>query len=360
MNHLVLFGLGNIGSFAISLLARLPGVSKLTLVDFDRYEAKNLSSQAINTADIGQPKAHVQARLARRINPKLTVVPIFDRLENVPLGRLRGNLCVAFLDSLAARRNANEITWRLGMPLVDAGVEPSLTLARVNVYQPGEQQPCLECAWSHRDYADLPIVHPCNGGAGPKNPSTNAPAFLGALCAALAAIECQKLISGRPVTALIGRQVIIEATTHRAMVTSFGRNPKCLFDHRIWKISRAHRNFLTRPIGSFLKRTTADNARTELAFGGHLIVKRLDCPSCGFARSAFRLQHRLRGPERSCDRCGAEMLAAGFYMKSRLSRADLGPGEAERPLASLGLIPGDIISLRDGENEKFLQLTGIP
>ena len=113
--HLVVLGAGgNIGSHLVPLLARLPGVTRLTLVDCDRYEEKNLQSQAITPSDVGQPKARVQARRARRINPKLEVVPIVDRLENVPLGCLRGDVILACLDSKESRRCANEIAWRLG------------------------------------------------------------------------------------------------------------------------------------------------------------------------------------------------------------------------------------------------------
>src|ERR1700722_1710438 len=81
--HLVVAGCGgNIGPQLISLLARMLGIFRLTLVDFDRYEAKNLYSQDITPADLGQTKAKVQSRRVRRINPKLEVIAIVDRLEN--------------------------------------------------------------------------------------------------------------------------------------------------------------------------------------------------------------------------------------------------------------------------------------
>src|ERR1019366_9230837 len=106
----------------------------------------------------------VQARRVRGINPRLELVSIVDRLENVPLGYLRGDVILACLDSKESRRWANEISWRLGVPWIDAGVEPSLMLARVNVYLPALAQPCLECAWGERDYAELPTIHPCDAG----------------------------------------------------------------------------------------------------------------------------------------------------------------------------------------------------
>jgi molybdopterin/thiamine biosynthesis adenylyltransferase len=354
--HLLVFGAGgNIGSHLVPLLARLPGVTRLTLLDSDSYVEKNLLSQAIAPSDIGQPKARVQARLARRINPKLEVTPIIDRLENIPLGGLRSDVILACLDSKESRRCANEIAWRLGVPWIDAGVEASLMLARVNVYLPAKDQPCLECAWSERDYAELPTRHPCDDG-GSNTPATNSPACLGALAAAVQAIECQKLLTGQWDGALIGRQVIIEAATHRQFLTRFLRNPKCCFNHATWKISSLSQTPQELSIGAMLKMARRSPAPAALAFGGQPLVKRLDCPGCGFTRRIFRLQRRLRHNEKFCDRCGREMLSAGFHMKTRLSNADLGPGDANRSLASLGLRAGDVISLGNGADEEYFEL----
>ncbi|MGD0615475.1 MAG: ThiF family adenylyltransferase [Verrucomicrobiota bacterium] len=359
--HLVVLGVGgNIGSHLIPLLARLPRVKRLTLVDCGRYEKKNLLSQAINRSDIGQPKARVQARRVRGINPRLELVSIVDRLENVPLGYLRGDVILACLDSKESRRCANEISWRLGVPWIDAGVEPSLMLARVNVYLPAWDQPCLECGWSERDYAELATLHPCDDVVA-KTPATNSPACLGALAAALQAIECQKLMAGQTAGALIGRQVLIDAATHKHFVTTFRRNPECRFDHATWKISALCQMPQDLSIGATLQLAHRSKIPAALMFGGIPLVKRLDCPGCGFSLRVFRLQSRLRKAEHFCARCGRQMLSAGFHIKTRLSRADLGPGDADRSLSSLGLRAGDVISLSNGADDKFFELgTGIP
>jgi hypothetical protein len=54
------------------------------------------------------------------------------------------------------------------------------------------------------------------------------------------------------------------------------------------------------------------------------------------------------------------MLSAGFHMKTQLSRADLGPGDAYRSLASLGLRAGDVISLSNGNAARFFELGARP
>ena len=126
--HVVVVGCGNIGSFLVPLVIRMSEITKLTLVDFDTFEAKNRSSQNISPAEVCKAKAVVLARLARRLNPGLEVVPLVARIENVPPGRLRGDVMLAGLDSKDARRHANSLAWKLGMALVDAGIEASAML----------------------------------------------------------------------------------------------------------------------------------------------------------------------------------------------------------------------------------------
>jgi adenylyltransferase/sulfurtransferase len=350
---------GNIGSHLVPLVARLPGVGRLTLVDPDRYEERNLRAQAISARDIGQWKARVQARLVRRINPALEVEAIVGRLEDVPLGRLRADVILGCLDSKESRRGANEAAWRLGVPWIDAGVEPSLMLARVDVYLPAEGQPCLECAWDEHDYAELAVHHPCDP-AGLRTPASNSPACLGALAGALQAVECHKLIGGDSAAALVGRQVVIEARTLGQFVTAFRRNPACRFDHATWKISPLGGRLEDLSVGALLELAGGPRQAAALSFGGRALVKRLDCPGCGFARRVFQLQHRLEPRDRRCGRCGREMLSAGFHMKTRLTRADLGPGDADRSLASLGLLGGDVVSLSNGTGQKYYQLRRTP
>src|SRR5512139_1182043 len=79
----VVIGAGNIGSHLLQHLARSSVVDRVTIVDRDVYEQKNLLSQDIVRSDIGRPKAVVQARRLRRINRVLEVAAIVDDVENV-------------------------------------------------------------------------------------------------------------------------------------------------------------------------------------------------------------------------------------------------------------------------------------
>ena len=143
----IVIGLGNIGSHLVPHVARIPEIERLVLIDPDVYGESNRQSQAIGAADIGRAKTEVQADVVRQINPELAVTGFPQAVEDVPLGCLRGEVILACLDSRAARQYLNEVARNLGVPWIDAGVEPGSWLARVNVYEPGIDVPCLECAW---------------------------------------------------------------------------------------------------------------------------------------------------------------------------------------------------------------------
>lgn len=69
----VVCGLGGVGAYAASLLARL-GVGTITCVDAGRFHASNINRQAFaSTASVGQKKASFVAAKLAEINPYLSV-----------------------------------------------------------------------------------------------------------------------------------------------------------------------------------------------------------------------------------------------------------------------------------------------
>jgi adenylyltransferase/sulfurtransferase len=224
-------GLGNIGSHLATLVGRNEAVGRLVLIDFDSYAEDNLSTQAIQTEDIGEPKTLVQARRVERIRPSLTVETLCARVQDVPLPRLRGDVILTGLDSRSARQHVNEAAWRLGVPWIDAAVDGPGLLVRVAVYVPGLELPCLECAWDDSDYQALEQAYPCQPGSGAP-PASNSPASVGACAAALAAVECQKLLRDRD-RLLGGREVLLDLNHHTHFLTALRRNPRCRFDHEV-------------------------------------------------------------------------------------------------------------------------------
>lgn len=230
----VLVGLGNIGSHLAPLVARNEAVGRLVLIDFDSYSNENLPTQAIHTEDVGKPKTLVQARDVQWIRPSLVVETFCARVQDVAFSELCADLILTGLDSRAARQHVNEAAWRLGVPWIDAAVDGPGLLVRVAVYVPGHDLPCLECAWDDSDYEALEQSYPCQPRAGTP-PASNSPASLGACAAALAAVECQKLLAGDRDVLLAGREVLLDLNHHTHYLTALRRNPRCRFDHEVWK-----------------------------------------------------------------------------------------------------------------------------
>src|SRR3954469_7125880 len=77
--HVMVVGLGGVGSFAVEALAR-SGIGALTLVDFDRVCVTNTNRQLqAMHGTIAKPKATVLAERVSLINPqcRATAVPAF-------------------------------------------------------------------------------------------------------------------------------------------------------------------------------------------------------------------------------------------------------------------------------------------
>jgi molybdopterin/thiamine biosynthesis adenylyltransferase len=352
---LVVVGLGNIGSHLVPHLARIRGGSAVVLIDRDTYEQKNLLSQNISHRDVGHPKARAHARRLRRLNPLLKVTAISAAVEDVPLGLLRGSIVLGCLDSRTSRRFLAAAAWHAGaIAYVDAGVAPDGLLVRVNVYVATPDAACLECAWDERDYAAQEQRYPCDevpeGGAAVV-PPTDAPSSLGALAAALQAIECRKLLEGEAERSLAGRQVVLDASWHRHYVTALQRNPRCRFDHRLWRIESL-------PARSTIADALAlAGGEAALEVPGHAFVRRLACIGCGRDRRVLRLWSRLRRVQRTCGVCGKPMQAVGFDMTEPLRRDDVVGGSSKHCLDALGLVAGDIVSVSGPEMTRYFELS---
>lgn len=352
--HVLVVGAGNIGSHLIPHLARLAEVAQVTLVDRDCYEQANLQSQSITARDLGKAKATIQAWRLRQINPLLRVHAIVGAIEDVPLGQLRADVLLACVDSRRARQFINQAAWRLGMPWIDAGVQGEGLLARVNVYVPAPDAPCLECAWDQQDYDLLEHTYPCQGQE-PEPAPTTASSGLGALAAALQALECQKLLTNQWDHVAVNRQVLIDAQSHRHYVTTFQRNRQCRFDHGVWTIERLPHppdELTLQQILAVAKTDARDKDAIALRLEGQTFVEQLTCSGCGYRKSLARFTNRLRQP---C-RCGQTVLAAGFDLYDWLGVRELPPVLLGRSLYHLGVRNGDVLTLRGEATETHYQI----
>lgn len=355
---LVVVGLGNIGSQFVDHLGRMQGLSRVVLVDSDSYETANLRSQKITRRDIGKAKALAQARTLRMLNPQLEVRAVVDDVANVPLEQLRADLIVACLDSLEARLVVNERAWRLGVPWLDAGVEPSQRLVRINGYRPGLESPCFECALDDADYQTLATRYPCKQAT--VVAPTNGSSSLGALAASLLAIESEKILAGDFERSLIGRQIVLDAAHHRHFVTSFLRNRNCRFDHGVWRCVPLRGLHDTDTFADLLhaaRSAARGGADSSLSIAGHPLVNTLHCRQCGRAVKCLHLQGRVM---RRCTRCrSCDLAATGFDLIASID-ANSPRSVLARSLRSIGLKAGDVARVRSGKYEHHFVISYEP
>jgi len=359
--HLIVVGAGgNIGSHLLPHLARMEGVARLTLVDPDVYEQHNLAGQAISAADVGRPKVRVQARRVRRIHPALATQVIQQPVESIPRGRLRCDLLVTCVDSRRTRQVVNEVALHLGIPWIDAGVDPAAGLARVSAYRAGEDAPCLECAWDARDYAAVEQRYPC-AGATSGAPTTHGTAPLGGLAAAYQALACGRVVAGAVSEGDFGRQVLWDALHHKVHVTTFRREARCgLRDHapwQLWPLDDSPRALTVEGLLALMPSTAEAEARW-LQVAGSPFVTRLCCPGCGRERGLLHLRVSLRPKQLACRGCGTPCIAPGIALRDRLLAHELPPRVLALPLQRIGVRPGEIITVGGASGVAHFEIRG--
>jgi molybdopterin/thiamine biosynthesis adenylyltransferase len=311
-------GAGNIGSYLVPLLARA-GVGSIRLVDRDRVEPKNLLRQDYQAADVGRFKAEVQAERLQRQYPGQRFEPFCCDLEDLPLGLADVDVILGALDSRRARQVLiSEMAWPLGVPVVDGGVGDNL-LGRVQVFVPGADTACLECTWGKEDYRQLAAEYPCVPGAAAEGPPTTAPAFLGSLVASLMAGECLRLLGKETPTE--SYEVPFDLRHHQLRRFTLKRARACRHDHIVVQ------HALTLACGASVAELLAT---LESRFGpGPLQMTYRRCLGQGNPPGAARY------------------LTVEFLKQHR-----------SETLAKLGLVPGDHIRVRAGNDSLMIRMEG--
>jgi tRNA A37 threonylcarbamoyladenosine dehydratase len=122
--HVVVLGLGGVGSFTAEALARA-GVGRLTLVDGERIDETNVNRQlhALDGA-LGRPKAEAMAERCRAIAPGARVEAAVEPYGEGSAERLvpaRGvDFVVDAMDTVVAKLHVIDRCLTLGIPLVTA------------------------------------------------------------------------------------------------------------------------------------------------------------------------------------------------------------------------------------------------
>ena len=123
-SHVVVVGIGGVGSWAAEALAR-SGVGRLTLIDLDHVAESNINRQVhALTSTLGAAKVEVIAQRIRDISPDVSVHPVDEFIEPGQEEKLvpaDADLVIDAIDAVAAK--ASLIAWCVanGKPVIACG-----------------------------------------------------------------------------------------------------------------------------------------------------------------------------------------------------------------------------------------------
>ena len=176
-------GCGGLGGHIIENLTRI-GVGSIICADGDVFEESNLNRQLLSEVSVlGKSKAETAAERIRRINPDVQAQAVHAWLdENNAADLISG--CDAVLDALdniPARKMLARACAKAGVPFIHGAIRGWVAQAAVSM--PGDHL--------------MDILYPETAAANDKSVLS----FTPALCAAIQAALCTKLLCGRPVEA---------------------------------------------------------------------------------------------------------------------------------------------------------------
>ncbi len=176
-------GCGGLGGYLIELLCRM-GVGTIRAVDGDVFEESNLNRQLLATADnLGISKAEEAKRRCASVNPHVRVqaFPVFLNRDNACALIGGCDVVLDALDSIESRRMLAHACAESGIPYVFGAISGWVAQAAVSL--PGDGL--------------IDRLFP----AGTVLTDKSVLSFTPALCAAMQASLCVKLLLGRPVEA---------------------------------------------------------------------------------------------------------------------------------------------------------------
>lgn len=154
-SHVIVFGLGGVGSFAVEALARA-GVGELTLVDHDTISITNLNRQlyALHST-LGRRKVEVACERVRDINPdcRVHMIQEFYLPEHAQqFWGVRYSYIVDAIDTVSAKIDLACRAQEMGIPIIASmGTGNKLDPSRFEVADLYETQVCPLCRVMRRE-----------------------------------------------------------------------------------------------------------------------------------------------------------------------------------------------------------------
>ncbi|MBQ4063565.1 MAG: tRNA threonylcarbamoyladenosine dehydratase [Bacteroidaceae bacterium] len=167
--HLLVVGLGGVGSWAAEMLCRA-GVGAFTLIDADEVDVTNINRQMpALVSTVGQPKCDVVAARLQDINPavKLVVKKLFITEENIPqlLAEYKYSFVVDAIDTLPSKAALIVACWQGGVRVVSSmGAGTKMNLADIRLGDLWKSEHCTlaknmrRLLRTYRGQYKLPVV----------------------------------------------------------------------------------------------------------------------------------------------------------------------------------------------------------
>lgn len=143
--RVLIVGVGGLGS-PCGLYLAAAGVGTIVVVDADRVELSNLQRQILHRdVDIGCIKVHSAAQTMHAMNSDVRVVPIAERIDEATVAHIVRDVDVVVdgCDNFATRFVVADHCWRLGVPLITAGI--TQWAGQLFTVVPGPNEACFRC-----------------------------------------------------------------------------------------------------------------------------------------------------------------------------------------------------------------------
>ena len=164
-SHVILFGLGGVGSYTAECLAR-SGIGELTLVDSDTVSITNINRQLeATTSTVGMSKAEAVAARIRDINPDALLHPIHGFYDAAHRDGFFPSGChydyiVDAIDLVSCKLDLLEIARRLDIPLIMAlGTGNKLDPTKLRIADISETYGCPLARVMRKELKKRGILH---------------------------------------------------------------------------------------------------------------------------------------------------------------------------------------------------------
>ena len=212
---ILIIGAGGLGSAAALYLAA-SGIGEIVIADHDEVELNNLQRQIVHDeSTLGQSKVTSAAEHMRRINSKISIIPLKAKLSGELLSTsvAAADIVLDCTDNLTSRFAINQACVEHKKWLVSAAA--IRWEGQISVYHCGfEDSPCYHCFYGGREdkrqnCSNNGVISPVVGVMG-----------------SLQAIEVLKLIIDQG-EVLLGRVLLFDALSMQWQSMQLPKNPRC-------------------------------------------------------------------------------------------------------------------------------------